>query len=209
MKKNFTSYFAVCFLLSAFCLLPSSGALAQNSFPTSNTITLVEDTVITYTITASVIGLGMIDPKGIITVPYGENITFRMAGAIGYSHIKLIWIDGKEFLDELCKGGDCEYTFTNVTSNHTIVAEFEDSYGIDENEYSYLFIYPNPTNSEFRIYNSKFRITNSEFRIYDITGKKLMKQILTDETTTVNISHLLSGIYFLKIDNQTFKIIKN
>ena len=36
MKKNFTSYFAASLLLSAFCLLPSSGAFAQNSFPTDN-----------------------------------------------------------------------------------------------------------------------------------------------------------------------------
>jgi len=50
---------------------------------------------------------------------------------------------------------------------------------------------------------------NSELRIYDITGKKLMAQILTDEATIVNISHLQSGIYFCEIDKKITKIIKN
>jgi len=49
-----------------------------------------------------------------------------------------------------------------------------------------------------------------ELQIIDITGKIVFTQKLQGETEyNIDISYLQSGIYFLKIDNQIYKIIKN
>ena len=218
MKKNFTFYFAVSLLLSAFCFLPSSGALAQNSFPTSNAIILVEDTVITHTIMASRIGSGGIEPEGPITVPHGANQIFKIINATGWQELVHLWIDGKDELwnNTMHGQGFYVYEFQNVTTDHTIVAEFR-NVGINENKHSDLLIYPNPTNGELRITNYELRITNYELRITnyelritDITGKIVFTQKLQEDTEyNIDISHLQSGMYFLKVDNQVFKIIKN
>jgi len=141
------------YLILAMCIATST--FAQNSFPTSNAITLVEDTVITYTIMASSIGLGKISPEGMIIVPHGESQTFEIAGAIGCSIIKHLWIDGEDELPFAM--GYYTYTFTDITADHTIIAEFE-NVGINENEYSSFFIYPNPTNGNLRLQTSNFRL---------------------------------------------------
>jgi len=84
--------------------------------------------------------------------------------------------------------------------------------GILENELGVnsINIYPNPTNGKLRITNYELRITNYELRITDITGKIVFTQKLQEDTEyNIDISHLQSGMYFLKVDNQVFKIIKN
>jgi len=194
---------AFCFLLSAFCIF---NAQAQNSFPNDNVI-VVEDSI-THIITATVIGSGIIKPQGITTVPHGIDQSFEIAGAIGQSEIKHLWIDEEKDLN--AEGlVHYFYTFTNVTADHTIVAEFE-NVGINENEHSNLFIYPNPTNEELRITNYELRMGDVE--IFDIMGRMQNAECRmqnAEEEMVINISHLQAGIYFLKIDNQTIKIIKN
>jgi len=186
------------YLILAMCMATS--AFAQNSFPASNTIMLVEDTVTTYTITASSIGNGMINPDGIIIVPHGESLTFEISGFIGCSLIKHLWVDEIDILP--VEMGYYTYTFDNVITNHTIVAEFVTT-GINENKYSNFFIYPNPTTSEFRV-------QSSEFRVFDMMGRKQKAECrMQNGEIVTDISHLQAGMYFLKIDNQIFKIIKN
>jgi len=42
-------------------------------------------------------------------------------------------------------------------------------------------------------------IRNGEVKIYDLVGKEVLKQKLTDIKTTVNTSTLENGIYVLKV----------
>jgi len=69
-------------------------------------------------------------------------------------------------------------------------------------------VYPNPTNGKLKIENGELKIGNVE--IYDIYGKKQLSifnfQFSIDE---IDISLLAKGMYFLKIDGKTMKIIKN
>jgi len=64
------------------------------------------------------------------------------------------------------------------------------------------------TNYELRITNYELRITNYELQLFDVIGRKILSRKIIDETTTINISHLKNGIYFLEINNETIKIIK-
>jgi len=89
-----------------------------------------------------------------------------------------------------------------------------------------LQLYPNPTNGEFRVSSSEFKIENIE--IFDVMGRKVQGfefRVPSSETlnlkpetrnpkpeTTINVSHLPTGIYFIRIQTEndviTQKIVK-
>jgi outer membrane protein assembly factor BamB len=75
-------------------------------------------TATTYTIQASMTTGGYISPSGTITVNYGESKTFSIHVYQGY-HLKDVKVDGASV------GAVLTYTFTNITSNHTIDMVFE------------------------------------------------------------------------------------
>ena len=70
-----------------------------------------------------------------------------------------------------------------------------------------LKIYPNPTTGELRIENGEFKIENVE--IFDIYGRTLLSlPSLKSFETTLNISHLPTGLYFVKITTEKGEMIK-
>ncbi|NIQ07561.1 MAG: hypothetical protein GWO20_18135, partial [Candidatus Korarchaeota archaeon] len=72
----------------------------------------------TYTITASAVGNGTIDPDDEVLVEYGADQTFDFIPDEG-NHISAIVVDGF-YLSSFAQN----YTFYNVTADHTIVAYF-------------------------------------------------------------------------------------
>ncbi|MDR0205642.1 MAG: T9SS type A sorting domain-containing protein, partial [Bacteroidales bacterium] len=76
-------------------------------------------------------------------------------------------------------------------------------------------IYPNPTNGQLRItnYNTDRHSEQSEesVTICDVVGQVIFTSRLSElsSETTIDISHLANGLYFLKIENKIIKIIKN
>ena len=75
------------------------------------------------------------------------------------------------------------------------------------NNYTYnstVNVYPNPTRGELRIDNGE--MINGDVEILDVVGRVVFR---SKQETTMDISHLSSGIYFLKIAGKTVKIIKN
>ena len=71
----------------------------------------------TYTITASAGSNGSISPFGSVVVAQGASQTFFITPEAGYA-ISQVVIDGVN------AGAVSNYTFTNVSSNHTIAASF-------------------------------------------------------------------------------------
>jgi len=70
-----------------------------------------------------------------------------------------------------------------------------------------LTLYPNPAASEFTISNSRFPILKVE--IYNLTGERILSQPQTSSfkpETSVDISQLSPGIYFVVINAGTEKI---
>jgi len=69
---------------------------------------------------------------------------------------------------------------------------------------SNVTVFPNPVSESFRI---SAIAENTPLRITDITGKIVLQQtIIPDEI--VNIAHFQKGIYFVNIQGETVKIIK-
>jgi hypothetical protein len=77
--------------------------------------------------------------------------------------------------------------------------------GIRNQTLSNIKIFPNPIKDELRIENSELRIENVE--IYDAIGKKVYTSQVSPETV-INISHLQSGFYFLRISTEVGEVIK-
>jgi hypothetical protein len=74
----------------------------------------------TYTITATTGVGGSITPSGAVAVAQGANITFTFAAHAGY-RIESVLVDGKNQQSAINAGN---YTFKNVTGNHTIHITF-------------------------------------------------------------------------------------
>ena len=70
-----------------------------------------------------------------------------------------------------------------------------------------LKIYPNPTTGQLHI---EYAIYNIE--IYDLMGRSVRAYCIrpngNETETTIDVSHLMPGVYFLKIGNKTAKFVK-
>jgi hypothetical protein len=111
--------------------------------------------------------------------------------------------------------------FFNLSSNDpanseviiTLTADLH--VGVNELNTLEINIYPNPTTGELRIENGEWRMENGELRIengewrienveiFDVMGKKQSSKhlITTSSHHLINISHLNTGVYFLRITN--------
>ncbi len=88
--------------------------------------------------------------------------------------------------------------------------EFENILAVENNTYTDIALYPNPTNGVLTIkWNKTWR--PKSITISTLDGKTLMKQDTnTVGDTTLNISNLAAGMYILVLDNlKTYKIIKS
>ena len=107
-----------------------------------------------------------------------------------------------------------EYEITeNGIKNNT-----EDEVGIvGANNYSPMRVYPNPTTGQLTIEcrDAINRVSTGEYTIYNIMGQVVMQGTLScrdvarNVSTTVDVESLAKGMYYLKIEGKTVKVIKN
>ena len=69
-------------------------------------------------------------------------------------------------------------------------------------------IYPNPTTGKIVVSG---QLSDVSVEIYDIVGRVVLSSAMSklSPETTIDISHLANGLYFLKIDGKVVKVIKN
>ena len=81
--------------------------------------------------------------------------------------------------------------------------------GIAEtHNYSSLRVYPNPTKGQLIIKNEEVREV-SVIEIYGVEGQLLQSTIVNPQSEiTIDVSHLASGMYFLKAGNKVVKFVK-
>ena len=64
-------------------------------------------------------------------------------------------------------------------------------------------LYPNPVSDEFTVQINNLQLTgnNQQIKIemYDVLGKIVLQSLIQNQTSTINISHLNKGIYFVKL----------
>ena len=102
--------------------MPAAGGTYTFTNVTVNHTISVTFEINTYTITSSVNGSnGTITPLGATTVAHGTNQSYTITPALHY-HVAQVLVDGNPVSSVPEAGGT--YTFTNVTTNHTIVVSF-------------------------------------------------------------------------------------
>jgi uncharacterized delta-60 repeat protein len=74
-----------------------------------------------------------------------------------------------------------------------------------DNQFSHFTTYPNPFNESLAIESEKIM---NDVSIFDITGKEVFSKSVNAQTLTINTNKWKSGVYFVKIENQTIKVIK-
>ena len=112
-----------------------------------------------------------------------KNRSYRVDG------MRCYWVDGEpiiQFGDVNCDEIYEEHHQTTPTSDKEIT------------------VYPNPAD-DFIIINVK---QPTQFTISDIFGKIILKGIISYDNQQINISELSCGLYFIKIANDSIKIIK-
>ena len=80
------------------------------------------------------------------------------------------------------------------------------SLSVNEFENRQVIIYPNPTSSKINLSLSFSEELNYE--LFSSNGKQLMNGTIKSNYQEINLSHLKPNIYFLKLGNQVFKILK-
>lgn len=75
-------------------------------------------------------------------------------------------------------------------------------------------VYPNPTSSNINLIIENYSIDNLHYNLYDIQGRSIANQKITQQETNITMENLQNTNYFLQVfDNnktlKTFKIIKN
>jgi serine protease AprX len=73
-------------------------------------------------------------------------------------------------------------------------------------------VYPNPTQNEVTIFIPTFNKQSFEATLMDFSGRSLLKESIKNSLQTFSISHLPTGMYFLRIGNEeqssVVKIVK-
>jgi hypothetical protein len=163
-------------------------------------------------IIASAIGPGIIMPSGNVIISTGGDTTFIITPNTDCQLDSLI-------VDSVNHGGDSTtYTFTNITTNHTITAYFSTvSFIISENTSVLKFnfcVIPNPFHNQTTIRYAVPVSNKVTIKLYNVTGRLI--EVLNDKylnagvyTTAHSTKNLAKGIYFLRYkDNTNQKDIK-
>lgn len=95
--------------------------------------------------------------------------------------------------------------FTNVTSNLTVKAQYDLITSIINETEDNLKIYPNPVTNGWLYVESNRPIKN--ICLFDQLGNIIYTNEVNMETYSLNVSHLPSGMYFLKVNEKTFKVM--
>lgn len=77
-----------------------------------------------------------------------------------------------------------------------------------------ISVYPNPTTSIINLKIDDFNIENLQFYLFDVTGKQLQSQKITNTETSIEMKNLPQAVYLLNVQNKNtiiknFRIIKN
>ena len=115
---------------------------------------------------------------------------------------------------------DIPYVFTvtgtdanGCTKTATVLVDVQKCTGISETgeQSTFVNIYPNPTNGLVTIETKNGN--SGTIEIMDLSGKIIFTETIKNNTTEININALATGVYFVKVKNETssevIKLIKN
>ena len=121
--------------------------------------------------------------------PAGATATWEKITGTGFSRTYIYYKNG------LNSG---HYRINGITVISTGIADFTAEK---------IRVYPNPTTGELRIENGELKINNVE--IFDVYGRKISSHhLIPSSSHHLDISHLPTGLYFVKIATEQGAVVK-
>ncbi len=124
-------------------------------------------------------------------------------GAVG--KIALSWL--KLYLDD----NDCycplltEELLVNPPAASKVLSSFEcELLSVPDNSFA-ISVYPNPT-KDFVNINIQ---TTAHYEVYSALGQRLLSGELTQNEKQIDFSNFAKGIYYVRIENETLKVVRN
>lgn len=97
------------------------------------------------------------------------------------------------------------YEARNNNLEHTNLIKLNGEASIVEGEVGRFDVYPNPVNSQLKFVTLN---TGSMVEVFDLYGRFIESKLVTDMNTIVDVTNYKSGIYILKYQDKTLKIVK-
>jgi agmatine/peptidylarginine deiminase len=127
--------------------------------------------------------------------PYPENDIVTLTATAETGYIFENWTELGNIID------NTETLTFYATQNRTLTANFSLASNLSHIQNNKIQISPNPANNYIRILADK----EHYIEIFDIMGQVL----IVSKEKVIDISSLNPGLYFLRIENELFKVIKN
>lgn len=149
---------------------------------------------------------GTIDPLGFSVVPIGDSIEFIVTPNPGYEIHRLVYDSHVILPGRLTPLGDRHFSYkiAETGGSHNLQAVFKRNTAIETVEGNNITVYPNPTNGQVTIQCE----ANKRLNLYDTRGSLIVSKQTTGTSTTIDMSDLPKGIYFLDCDKRFIKIVR-
>ncbi len=128
-------------------------------------------------------------------------------GAKGYVHFKVKLNPGFEEGDIVPNTAAIFFDFNPPIITNTFNTEFVDMLGADENHASEFTVYPNPASNMLNVITNGADAIKS-IRLIDITGKSILSQTVSSSQTSIDVSDISTGMYFLQVESTSGKSIR-
>ena len=166
----------------------SSGAVTSytfNNIKADQNISVTFNLIPTYTISVGAGEGGLITPSGSVVLFEGSDQTYEIIPNHDYRILDVV-------VDNHSLGAVNEFTFSNITSNHTLSVRFTTSIDVKA--------YPNPFVEEINLYIASPAGYLFDLSMADLNGKIIYVQNRTPGNTVLPLNLTVSkGVYFLRI----------
>ena len=138
----------------------------------------------------------------VTTVNTTEPVIVQASGHESSQFLKWINVDTDETISFANP-----YRYAGLDAIHLAAVFTIDPMNITDSTRSKLKVYPNPTSGELRVENKN---ENEICELFDVMGRnvRFFSLCVSSSEMTIDISRLPTGVYFLRIGNETVKIIK-
>ncbi|WP_299522134.1 choice-of-anchor L domain-containing protein [Winogradskyella sp.] len=127
-------------------------------------------------------------------------------GSIGYVYFKIKPKVGYAVSDIIPNSAAIYFDFNPPIITNTFTTTFVEPLSVDDETIINFSLHPNPANAFVTI---QFNTVNGDYRmeIIDIQGKLLQSERL-NTSTTIDISNLSAGVYFVRLRNSSISMIE-
>ncbi len=152
-----------------------------------------------YTLIATAGSNGIVSPAD-TSILHGDTLTFTITPDDGYE-IDSVSYNGTDISGDLEQSGsDFTYTVNNVTGDGSLYVSFKVTTGIEYTGFAKdnILIYPNPVTDILYITGAT---KESIVQFISVTGAVIYQKKIS-ENTSIDVSHIPAGLYFVKINNK-------